>query len=474
MAENAGARFYEGLRVTADHLRHMQDRLWEAVGDLRLALGRGRIAWGLRAEMDGTTVRVHPGVAFSPEGVRLSVDTEATLALPDGDGPFLVRLMPVNEDRASLQMGGLATYVTLRADPVVIPEDSAPEAPEALDIGRIANVPVTEDATETGLAVVQDPTLFVAAGHHGHSGTFVQDAAGRWSYDGPRLPELEVLADQIIGIDAALAELNTRFGPLEDLPARLSDLEEDAARHADLDALAAQIAELQPLVAILAELQALAEIEGALQTLAALLPDVERIPEMLTRLGDLETALDTARAAINDLADRVRTLETAGGGDGTNDGTGIDPDWPQVLEINWPHGAILPLDNAFEMLSELMVQLSMPLHRDSIDPAGMAVQVWFEPMTTDARNGPTAQTIFSLPGKGGGDGDRIFWATTTNFDALAEIMRTGGRLMLRLHCGALMAEDGRAYSASLQNVTGAKSLPVPGGVLESWFFVQEG
>ena len=56
MAENAGPRFEEGLRVTADHMRDLQDRLWEAVGDLRLGLGLGHIGWGLRADLSGDQI----------------------------------------------------------------------------------------------------------------------------------------------------------------------------------------------------------------------------------------------------------------------------------------------------------------------------------------------------------------------------------------------------------------------------------
>ena len=64
-------------------MRHLQDRLWEAVSDLRLTFGLGRIAWGLRAEPSGDGVALSPGVAFAPSGVRLAVDTELQLTVPD-------------------------------------------------------------------------------------------------------------------------------------------------------------------------------------------------------------------------------------------------------------------------------------------------------------------------------------------------------------------------------------------------------
>ena len=73
MAEDARTQFVDGLRVTSDHLQHLQDRLRDAVLDLRRALGLGKVAWGLRAVLDGG-VALAPGVAFSPSGVRLNID----------------------------------------------------------------------------------------------------------------------------------------------------------------------------------------------------------------------------------------------------------------------------------------------------------------------------------------------------------------------------------------------------------------
>ena len=39
----------------------------------------------------------------------------------------------------------------------------------------------------TSRKVTQDPGIFAIAGNHAHSGKFVQDAAGRWHYDGPNV-----------------------------------------------------------------------------------------------------------------------------------------------------------------------------------------------------------------------------------------------------------------------------------------------
>jgi len=46
MAEDARTQFVDGLRVSAEHLQHLQDRLRESVLDVRNAIGLGRVAWG--------------------------------------------------------------------------------------------------------------------------------------------------------------------------------------------------------------------------------------------------------------------------------------------------------------------------------------------------------------------------------------------------------------------------------------------
>ena len=68
MTEDAHSRFIDGQRVTSVHLQHLQDRLREGISDIRSCIGLGRVAWGLRAELNGNEVLVHPGAAFSTSG----------------------------------------------------------------------------------------------------------------------------------------------------------------------------------------------------------------------------------------------------------------------------------------------------------------------------------------------------------------------------------------------------------------------
>src|SRR5260370_26188550 len=48
----------------------------------------------------------------------------------------------------------------------------------------VAMVTVGGDGT---LHVTQDPAIFAATGHHGHTGEFHQDADGHWHFDGPKV-----------------------------------------------------------------------------------------------------------------------------------------------------------------------------------------------------------------------------------------------------------------------------------------------
>src|SRR5207249_12149567 len=109
MAGDARTTFIDGMRVTADHMDHLQARLQEAVRDLRRVVGVGRVAWGLRVTLQGNAVTVEPGVAFAPSGVRLNVDSPLQLALPAGVPPFRLTLKAVETDRAALRIGDQPT-----------------------------------------------------------------------------------------------------------------------------------------------------------------------------------------------------------------------------------------------------------------------------------------------------------------------------------------------------------------------------
>ena len=180
MAGDARTIFIDGMRVTKDHMDHLQASLQEALRDLRHVVGLRRIAWGLHVSLQGTNVTVEPGVAFAPSGVRLNVDSLSQSPLPAGAPPFRVTLKAVEKDRAALRVGDQPTFIQLQTIPVIEPGGAPDPGADALVIARLETV-------NGALAAVQDLTLFAAPGFHQHSGKFVPGPDGTLYFDGPTL-----------------------------------------------------------------------------------------------------------------------------------------------------------------------------------------------------------------------------------------------------------------------------------------------
>lgn len=175
MTSDPRTTFVDGLRVTPQHLNHLQDALRQAVLDLRGTLGFGRIAYGLRVSAAGGSVAVSPGLAFSAGGLRLELAEGATLPLP-GAGSFRLELQASESDDPDARLGELPTIWYVQVQVRAVAAD-APPTPDSLVIATVAS--------GDGLSVTQDPALFLVPSHHGHSGTSYQDGGGLWRYDGP-------------------------------------------------------------------------------------------------------------------------------------------------------------------------------------------------------------------------------------------------------------------------------------------------
>ncbi|MGE4560329.1 MAG: hypothetical protein AB7E77_09015, partial [Desulfobulbus sp.] len=186
MASDAKSYFVDGLRVTPEHLNHMQEVLAQAVQDLRCALGFDRIAWGLRLLVgeDGTTVTLSRGLAFSASGCRLAVAQDVTLQLPagtssegEGDQQFQVILRGSNHDQPMARVGEVQTIVFADTSVLV-----AALGEEVVADDFVAGT-LTRDAS--GKVTAQQANIqFLAPAYHGHSGDHFQDGAGAWRYDG--------------------------------------------------------------------------------------------------------------------------------------------------------------------------------------------------------------------------------------------------------------------------------------------------
>ncbi|HEU5098943.1 MAG TPA: hypothetical protein VFU22_07990, partial [Roseiflexaceae bacterium] len=73
-------RVFDGLRITTEHMEHLQGSLQSAVQDLREALGLGKVYQGFEAVVESDhLVKVQPGLAFDLAKNRIVSDEPITI-----------------------------------------------------------------------------------------------------------------------------------------------------------------------------------------------------------------------------------------------------------------------------------------------------------------------------------------------------------------------------------------------------------
>jgi hypothetical protein len=78
-------RVFDGLRISTDHVNHLQDAVASGFEDFRLILGLGRAQTGLAVTVvDDGTVTIQPGVAFDQQKNRVACDDPLTLKVTFG------------------------------------------------------------------------------------------------------------------------------------------------------------------------------------------------------------------------------------------------------------------------------------------------------------------------------------------------------------------------------------------------------
>jgi hypothetical protein len=171
--DEAGTHFLDGMRVSTEHMRHLQQSSVERARQLRSALGGGGVCHGYKVEPgNGGEVRILPGLAFDAQGRPLRLEQAATLPAPQGRRWLVAQY----ELRSSLLVNGVPT---LLADGVQLQaRESAPPYDDAAV--AFAEVARSGDAIE----LLQKGEWYLPPLVHGHRGGFVTDAQGLWRYDG--------------------------------------------------------------------------------------------------------------------------------------------------------------------------------------------------------------------------------------------------------------------------------------------------
>jgi hypothetical protein len=106
------------------------------------------------------------------------------------------------------------------------------------------------------------------------------------------------------------------------------------------------------------------------------------------------------------------------------------------------------------------------------DTAPHVFEVWFQPDSTANQTGQDVPLpIVSIFGTLRVTPQTITWLPGISPEAFKTMMRPG-RVLVRIHCGALKDGTGRQFSATLSAVLGVTGLILSGGVFESWFLVR--
>ncbi len=149
-------------------------------------------------------------------------------------------------------------------------------------------------------------------------------------------------------------------------------------------------------------------------------------------------------------------------------GPGLDLDLGEVVGLSWPHGGQVRAGLAFSMLAGgLKINLSRSLHTELQESQPQIVQVWFDPPGSEE----TFHEIRSLDGDTRVTAQTINWTPRAGEEMMKQFLQVGSRVMVRVHMATVYDEKRQPYSSLLRRVLELEIPALPGGVLESWFFV---
>jgi hypothetical protein len=544
MAEDAHSFFVNGLRVTAEHLNHLQDRLRDAVDDLRRGVGRRKIAWGLRAELIEGVVTLNPGVALSPTGIRLALATAVQLEPDAAPGVQQIVLVGVNDDIEPARVGDVATIVTLRTSASLISVDEVVD-PDGLVIGTV------ERLGDSTVVLTQDSALFAARGAHGHSGQHLQDADGDWYYDGDLLAAMGTPGPTGPAGPEGPAGPS---GPAGEAGPAGAEGPAGPAGPAGLEGPVGAVGPEGPMGSVGPPGPAgvpgatgpegpagppgpigqpgptgptgapgpQGEVGPAGLTGPAGSPGPQGAPGPIGPQGEVGPAgpmgspgfpgpqgdpgppgpPGATGATGPQGPPGPQGLTGSAGPQGATGATGapglpgptgatgpqgpMGPqgpagpafsfDAPIIDSISWPHGDAVDPGVAEQILFELRIGVSAPIHPALSDPPPPVVQVWIEV------DQPPQLQLASLPGQPGptalfamrGDlqiiGSNLTWRMDPR--QTGSLTRLNCRVQIRVHCGLLYDVDQRVLSASTEMLVRRSMPAVPGGIFESWFLVR--
>lgn len=460
MTTDPHTTFVDGLRVTPQHLNHLQDTLQQAVQDLRRTLGLGRIAYGLQVSAADGAVAVSPGLAFSAAGLRLELAEGATVALP-GSGEYRIELVASATDDPDARLGDEPTLWYVQVQVQAVPSDAAPTA-DSLVIARASNL--------DGLSLTQDPGLHLVPSQHAHSGATYQDEAGFWRYDGPEIggaagppgPPGEAGPQGPAGEpgtpgpqgDAGPPGPPGDAGPpgpqgLQGLPGFQGNPGPPGpAGEAGLPGPAGDAGPPGP--AGPAGPQGESGPPGQPGTVG---PAGPQGPAGLPgRQGDPGPAGPPGAAGAAGPPGATGPQGPAGPA-----GAGFDPDIARIVKLNFSPFASMTLSQATSLLQKgLNFTWLHPLLPDQVKLVG-------DGLVRVVLSGPD-QALFLCTGKVGLQAEVLSWQTSDNADVLGKHLVPGSSIHIEILCDWLLDEKKRAVSGNVSSLFGGPGPFAPGGI----------
>jgi hypothetical protein len=166
-------RVFDGLRITTEHINHVQTAFASGIEDLRQIAGLGRIHSGLAVTVGGGQATVAPGLAFDPLGNRLVFDQPQSVAMDFAAGEQIKYVCAKYETVEDGQVEGQATLL-FDSSSVLVQTDPPKPQDNLVVLAKLVNSPdgikvepgdqSSGQPSSQGPGGVSGPTLRVAQG----------------------------------------------------------------------------------------------------------------------------------------------------------------------------------------------------------------------------------------------------------------------------------------------------------------------
>lgn len=167
MVDEGKTNFYDGMRVSREHLSHMEELLLDAIRDIRATIGLGKICWGFKVTLkDSSSIEVGEGLAFDKEGRRIHVKEPQILQISLSEESKKYLIIWHKLEKKKLQSDAIETIIEDSFDLSIV-DSPEPEDKDSIIIALIKK-------KDEGIEVDQSTAPYITAIDHAHSGKLIE------------------------------------------------------------------------------------------------------------------------------------------------------------------------------------------------------------------------------------------------------------------------------------------------------------